>query len=87
VSLNDTSIADVQHVGREVTIVPSGEGAVRVKIEDAELPESEATFAEVLISDVAQLQLDTQGYLVEQGSTMNLTVTAFDMLGKEFDAD
>ena len=41
----------------------------------------------MLISDVAQLQLDTQGYLVEQGSTMNLTVTAFDMLGKEFDAD
>ena len=83
-TLNDTSIADVQHVGREVTIVPSGEGAVRVRIEDAELPESAATFAEVLISDVSTIHLDTQGYLVEQGSSMNLSVTAFDSLGAEF---
>ena len=51
------------------------------------LPESVAVSSEILISDVAKVYLETQGYLVEQGSSMNMTVTALDNFGHEFDED
>ena len=51
------------------------------------LPDSVAVSAEVLISDVAKVHLETQGYLMEKGSSMNMTVTALDNFGHEFDED
>jgi hypothetical protein len=87
VSLNDTSMADVQHVGRDVTIVPQKEGTVMIRVEDVEVPGSQVATAELVISNIMHLYLDSQGYLLEQGATLNMTVTAFDNFGREFDAD
>lgn len=60
---------------------------MEIKIEDVELPESEMAVAELLISDIAKLDLDAPGSLIEQGSHMELLVTAFDNHGVEFDLD
>lgn len=87
VSLNDSSLASVQHVDRAVTIVPRKLGHLRLVVEDAELPGSTAAFADILISDISSLHLESQGYLIEQGDSLNLTVTAFDSQGDEFDHD
>lgn len=56
-------------------------------IEDIKLPNSPPAFAELLISDISRLELDKNGFLVEQGSSLNMTVTAYDNHGKEFDKD
>jgi len=85
--VNDTSLADVQHVDREVTIIPQGLGTVQVRVEDVEVPGSRIAIAELLISDVMTLHLDSQGYLIEQDATLNMTVTAYDNFGVEFDQD
>lgn len=87
VTLNDTSIAQRVHEGREVRINPISTGSVQIKIEDIKLPQSSPAFAELLISDILRLELDKDGFLVEQGSSLSMTVTAFDSHGKEFDQD
>lgn len=88
VKVNDTeSLAFVQHIGRQVTIIPRSEGSLLITIEDVDLPESLPVTAELLISSVARLTLDTQGYLIEKGSSTNMTVTALDSHGIEFDED
>lgn len=88
ISLNDTSLASVQHAGgREVVIVPRNKGVLRIKVEDVEIPESEPAYAELLISPIMSLHLESQGYLIEQGDSLNMTVTAFDAFGREFDQD
>jgi len=51
------------------------------------VPGSLIATAELVISGVAHLHLDSQGYLLEQGATLNMTVTAFDNFGNEFDPD
>lgn len=56
-------------------------------IEDIKLPNSPPAFAELLISDISRLELDKNGFLVEQGSSLNMTVTAYDNHVKEFDKD
>lgn len=38
-----------------------------IKVEDVELPESNITTADVLISQIKSLVLDSEGYLIEQG--------------------
>lgn len=66
ISLNDTSLASVQHAGgREVVIVPKNKGVLRIKVEDVEIPESEPAYAELLISPIMSLHLESQGYLIE----------------------
>lgn len=87
VTLNDTSVAQRVHEGREVRISPISTGSIRIKIEDIKLPESQPAFADLLISDISRLELDKNGFLVEQGSSLNMTVTAFDSHGNEFDND
>jgi deoxycytidine triphosphate deaminase len=88
VKVNDTeSLAFVQHIGRQVTIIPRSEGSLLITVEDVDLPESLPVTAELLISSVARLNLDTQGYLIEKGSATNMTVTALDSYGIEFDED
>jgi hypothetical protein len=85
--LNDTSVAQRVHEGREVRIKPITTGSVLVKIEDIKLPDSPPTYAELLISDIERLELDKNGFLVEQGSSFDMIVTAFDSHGNEFDRD
>lgn len=51
------------------------------------MPDSEAAIAELLISDIARLELDSPGSLIEQGSQMDLNISAFDNHGFEFDLD
>lgn len=88
VKVNDTeSLAHVQHIGRQVIIIPRGEGSLLITVEDVDLPESLPVTAELLISSVARLNLDTQGFLIEKGSSTNMTVTALDSHGIEFDED
>jgi len=58
--VNDTeSLAFVQHIGRQVTIIPRSEGSLLITVEDVDLPESLPVTAELLISSVARLNLDT----------------------------
>ena len=87
VSSNDTELAIIKAVGREVTVTPKREGSLMITVKDVELPESEQVHAELHVSDVARLELDTQGYLIEQGSSRNMSVTAYDFYGYEFDED
>jgi hypothetical protein len=89
VSINDTSIADkaIQEDGRVVTIIPKKEGPIEIRVEDIEIPDSVVSISELLISDINRLYLDAPGTLIEQGSNMNLSVTAFDAYGVEFDQD
>lgn len=65
VTLNDSSIAEVHHQGRDVKIVPYQVGSIRIKVQDVELPESQPVYSELRISDVATLRLDSDGYLIE----------------------
>lgn len=60
---------------------------LQIKVEDVEIPESEAAYAELLISDIWSLHLESQGYLIEQGDSLNMTVTSFDAFGREFEHD
>jgi len=87
VKVNDTSIADVRHINRQVTLIPKKAGTVRIEVEDVELPDSVVTEAELVVSDILILHLDSQGYLIEQDDSLNMTVTAFDTHGTEFDKD
>jgi hypothetical protein len=87
VTLNDTNVAQRVHEGREVRIRPIAPGSILVKIEDIKLPDSPPAFAELLISDIQRLELDKNGFLVEQGSSLDMIVTAFDSHGNEFDKD
>jgi len=41
----------------------------------------------MLISDIARLDLDAPGSLIEQGSSLDLYITAIDNYEVEFDAD
>src|SRR4051812_130467 len=41
----------------------------------------------MLISDIARLELDSPGTLIEQGSQIEIYVTAVDNHGNEFDLD
>jgi hypothetical protein len=88
VTLNDTSLASVQHSGgRDLVIVPKNQGVLEITVEDVEIPESVAVSATLLISDIWSLHLESEGYLIQQGDSLNMTVTAFDVAGSEFDAD
>jgi hypothetical protein len=87
VTLNDTSVAQRIHNGREVRISPISTGSLQIMIEDIKLPNSQPAFAELLISDISKLELDKNGFLIEQGSSLNMLVTAFDSHGNEFDKD
>ena len=87
ITMNVTDIARFEHRGRELVIIPIRQGSLQITINDVLLPESKPVFAELLISDIWKLTLDTQGYLLEKGSSMNMSVKAFDNHGKEFEED
>jgi hypothetical protein len=51
------------------------------------VPDSEIAIAEMLISDIYRLELDAPGTLIEQGSSMEMSVTAIDLYNRPFDDD
>ena len=83
VSINNTDLADKVYVDgeRTITIIPKREGPISIKVEDLDIPDSEFSVAELLISDISRLELDVPGTLIEQGSSMEMNVTAFDTYG------
>lgn len=89
VSLNNSDIADKHYIDGErvITIYPKKEGPIEIRIEDVELPESVVAVAELLVSDIFRLELDSPGTLIEEGSQMELNVTAFDIYNQPFDED
>ncbi len=48
-----------------MTIFPKAEGPLEIKVEDVEVPDSVPAVAELLISDIAKLDLDAPGSLIE----------------------
>lgn len=87
VTLNNTSIADLQHKEREVYITPKELGGLEIRVEDLELPDSEVATAVILVSDINRLTLWAPRTLIEQGDLLNLTVSAYDSHLEEFDRD
>ena len=67
VTLNNTDIADKSYVDGErvITIIPKREGPITVKVEDLEIPDSEVSVTEILVSDISKLELDVPGTLIE----------------------
>jgi hypothetical protein len=87
VSLNDTRVADLHYKDREVFITPKELGALEIRVEDLEVPDSVIATAEILVSDIHRLTLWAPRTLIEQNDKLNLTVSAFDSHLNEFDAD
>jgi len=70
VSINNTELADKHYIDGErvVTIIPKKEGPIEIKVEDVEIPDSIVSISELLISDVARIEVDAPGTLIESGS-------------------
>lgn len=88
-SINNTDLADKVYIEgeRTVTIVPKKDGPIEIRVEDVEIPDSIVSISELLISDIARLETETPGTLIESGSQMEINVTAFDSQGNHFDDD
>ena len=67
--------------------MPVQTGTLKISIEDALLPDSPIVEAVILISDVERLDLDTRATLIEETSSTQMNVTAFDSALQPFDAD
>lgn len=65
INLNDSSIAEKQVVGREITILPKKEGSLLITVQDIDIPQSEPTSAVLHISDITSLMLNTKVHLIE----------------------
>jgi hypothetical protein len=65
VNINDTDLADLNHRENIITLYPKKEGALEIRVEDAEILDALPTIAELLISDVTKIELDAPGYLIE----------------------
>jgi hypothetical protein len=88
VTFNNTDlIKDQNHRGRDIFFKPTAPGTVEVKIEDIELPDAEPAYAEIVISEIDRLTMWAPQTLLEEGDSIELTISAFDALGVEFDAD
>lgn len=89
VSINNTDIAEKQYIDGERTIIitPKKEGPIEIRVEDIEIPDSAISISELLISDVAKLEVDSPGTLIEEGSQMELNITAIDCYNNPFDDD
>lgn len=67
VTLNNTEVADKSYIDGErvIIIIPKKEGPLLVKVEDLEIPDSQVSVTEILISDISRLELDVPGTLIE----------------------
>lgn len=89
VSINNTDVVDKHYIEGErvVTLYPKKDGPIEIRVEDIEIPDSVVAISELLVSDIHRLELDAPGTLIEQGSSMDLNVTAFDLYNVPFDDD
>ena len=87
VNVNDTKVADSTLKDSIITVYPKMEGSIEITVEDLEIPDGVNAKAELVISDIHKLELDMDSTLMEEGSSMDMQVTAFDIWGKEFDED
>jgi hypothetical protein len=85
--LDNPDFAEVVHLEREILVTPKQTGLLELKIEDIEVPGSEACKVQVLISDIEKILLWSPRSLIEQGDEMKLMVSAFDSNGNDFDID
>jgi hypothetical protein len=65
IHLNNTDLADIIQREGYLTVIPRREGSLEIKVEDVEVPDSVMAVAEILISDIARLELDAPGSLIE----------------------
>ena len=65
VHLNNTNLAVAVERDGNLTITPLKEGPLQITVEDVEIPDSEMAIAEILISDIAKIELDSPGSLIE----------------------
>lgn len=65
VNLNNTELAEMHLREGKLTIYPKKQGSLEIRVEDIEIPGSEVAIAELLISDIARLELDAPGSLIE----------------------
>ncbi len=67
VTINNTDIADKAYIDgeRTITIIPKKEGPIMLNVEDIEIPHSQISSSEILISDISRIELDAPGTLVE----------------------
>lgn len=74
-------------VGRELTLVPKKLGALNISIYDEDLVDTPVAYCQLLVSPIASLELVTPVGLIEQDTSINMTVVAKDQQGVEFDED
>lgn len=77
-SVSDTSVAEIVTQDRDVWVYPKKVGQIILKVEDVEIPDAKPSTAEILVSDVYRVQLESVGSLIEQGSSTELYVSAYD---------
>lgn len=87
VVLNDTTLAEKKLVGRDLKIIPKREGDLTISIYDEDLPDSNPAEAVLTISRIQTLVLQSPVNLIEQDQSINMTVRAYDVNGREFDED
>jgi hypothetical protein len=88
VKTNTSEVANLQHLVDKnvIEMVPKYTGIVEIRVEDLGVEQLQTAEAVLLVSDVIRLEL-TGGGLIEEGNSVNLTVKAFDIRGKQFDED
>lgn len=87
VTVNNTDLVDFIQKDREIHLTPKELGGLKIMVEDLDLPQSEIATAELLISDIHKLTLWAPKTLIEEGTEMELLVSAYDSFMKEFDPD
>lgn len=87
VDSNPPNVAYLSQRGRKVTVVPKRVGKVTLEVRDAKIPDSPASYAELLVSSINRLDLQTNAFYLEKGSKVNMTATAFDSRNLPFDFD
>ena len=75
------------HKDREIYVVPKKEGKLEIQVEDLLVPGAAIKTASILISDIERIFLWSPHTLIEQGNSMNLSVTAIDSENNEFELD
>ena len=58
-------MAELHLTDRYVKIIPKAIGTIEIKVEDIALPESSPAISILHISNIAQLNLHSIGYLIE----------------------
>ena len=90
-------VKDFHHKGRNIFVKPRAAGTVKIIVEDDQLVSSTDIFdesehdtkvvVELTFSDIERVTIDASRTLIEEGDEEELTVTAYDLNGNEFEED